>query len=454
MTQPAPNPASEIPATVPALIVGAGPVGLTLSLFLSQRGIDHLVVEKHPGVSRHPKARGISSSTMETFRRLGLEAEIRAAALPASHVAFFRGASLADPDAVLTRQPDPIASPTPSPGVICSQDTLEGILLEAARARHPRGAAGLIFGARLTSISPDDGTTQATLLVASGTRTVSTHTLIGCDGADSTVRELTGIGLEGEQGLAHYRSVRFWAPLGELVRGREAASYFLTGPEGGGFLAVDNDRDWILQIPIDRAAPDEDESALVTRIRRAAGVPNLPVTLQHSLVWRMDAAIAESFSRGNVVLAGDAAHQIPPTGGHGMNLGIADAEALAWRISEGEDALAAYAIERRRVARAVLDISLDNSRRAYAMDEHLLLRTALSGEHAFPAATDIPAVRVGARLPHAWLADGDTSTLDLLGAGWTLLSDDLGAALIAHGFPAGGSVLVRPDGVIAEVRDA
>ncbi|MEV7718061.1 FAD-dependent monooxygenase [Streptomyces sp. NPDC088184] len=81
----------HVPTTVPVLIVGGGPVGLTLSNLLSRYGVDHLLVEARPGTSRHPKARGVSARSMEIFRRCGLEDAVRGAALPASQV-FFSGA--------------------------------------------------------------------------------------------------------------------------------------------------------------------------------------------------------------------------------------------------------------------------------------------------------------------------------------------------------------------------
>jgi len=85
-------------ATTPVLIVGGGPVGLTLSILLSEYGVDHLLVEAHSTSSRHPKARGISARSMEIFRRCGLENSVRAAGLPAAQRFFYHGRTLVDPD--------------------------------------------------------------------------------------------------------------------------------------------------------------------------------------------------------------------------------------------------------------------------------------------------------------------------------------------------------------------
>jgi putative polyketide hydroxylase len=93
------------PTTTPVLIVGGGPVGLTLSILLSGYGVDHLLIEAHREVSPHPKARGISARSMEIFRRCGLEESIRQAGLPAGQRFFYHGRTLVDPDFVRSGPP-------------------------------------------------------------------------------------------------------------------------------------------------------------------------------------------------------------------------------------------------------------------------------------------------------------------------------------------------------------
>ena len=100
------------------VIVGGGPVGLTLSILLSQYEVDHVLVETHPGTSRHPKARGIAARSMEIFRRAGVEDDIRRAGLPADQVLFYRGRTLTDPHFVRSVPVPrlPAEASTPSPG--------------------------------------------------------------------------------------------------------------------------------------------------------------------------------------------------------------------------------------------------------------------------------------------------------------------------------------------------
>ncbi|GAB2547512.1 FAD-dependent monooxygenase [Nocardia heshunensis] len=432
------------------LIVGGGPVGLTLSIQLTRMGIDHLVVEARTEPSPHPKARGISARSMEIFRRLGLEAEIRAAGLPAEHVAFFRGRTLDDPDYVRTLPVSEDAGHTPAPGLLCSQDALERVLSLRAREHVRRGV-------RLISFEQTESGVTATVREDSTGSESVVHAdwLIGCDGGHSTVRHGSGIVMTGPTDLGEFLSARFEAPLGEVVADRVSASYFLA--RGGGFLAVDNDRQWVFQHPLQGAEPSELD--LIELIRSGSGRADLDVTIHSTAVWRVDARLADTYRSGRVLLAGDAAHAIPPTGGHGMNVGIGDADNLAWKLAAvvtgaaAESLLDTYEFERRPVARQVIDISIANShnRSSYRIDDELLLGTGYR-ETGTVLATDgyAPSADLGDRLPHAWLADG-RSTLDLVGAGHVLLAgSQLPRGLRdSCGLSPTTALLVRPDGHIA-----
>ncbi|MFK3677986.1 FAD-dependent monooxygenase [Microbacterium sp. NPDC090218] len=416
-------------------IIGAGPIGLTLSNLLSRQGIDHIVFEAHPGLSVHPKARGVSARSMEILRGLGLEADVRAAGLPAEHVRFYRGRDLVDPD-FLRSGPAPadlVTSNTPSPGLICSQDTLEPVLL-----LHARQAGGDVrFGVRALRLRSDEDGVTIELASRDGVAMgeVRARFVVGCDGGASTVREQSGIHMSGDVGLGHYLSVRFEASLGAVVADRASASYFLTGDGRGGFLAIDNQTKWIYQYPLDPEKVDVEDlrtntAALEELVRAAAGISDLDVDIQDTMVWRMDARLADSYRRGRVLLAGDAAHLTPPTGGHGMNVGIGDVDNLAWRLAAvvrgeaDESFLDQYEAERRPIGERVIEISTDNSRKSYSIDDELLLNTNYGAGEALRAESFRVSAEVGRRLPHIPLTtDGSpTSTLDLIDGRFTLLT--------------------------------
>ncbi|WP_327145575.1 FAD-dependent monooxygenase [Nocardia sp. NBC_01327] len=437
----------------PVLVVGGGPVGLTLSILLSRYEIEHLVVEARLEPSPHPKARGLAARSMEIFRRCGLEDDVRAAGLPADQVAFFRGRTLVDPDFVRTGPvSDGQPEHTPSPGLICSQDVLERVLTARAGERVRRGV-------RLVSYQQKADAVVGTLLdTRNGEETVvQADWLIGCDGVRSTVRAGANIDMAGPTGLGEFLSVRFEADLGAVVADRASASYFLPA---GGFMAVDNDRHWIFQYPL-TGGVDSADLDLVALIRAGVGLDDLGVEIHDAVSWRMDAQLAAAYRSDRVLLAGDAAHAIPPTGGHGLNVGIGDADNLAWKLAAVHTAAAdpvlldTYESERRPVARQVIDIATANARTEYRIDDLLLLTTDY-GDPAAPLNLTgyHPSASIGARLPHAWLPDG-RSTLDLVGFGPTHLSGNQLPEQLRRecGLPETTSLSVRPDGHIAARRE-
>lgn len=495
------------PASTPVLIVGGGPVGLTLSILLSGQGVDHVLVEAHSGVSRHPKARGVSARSMEIFRRCGLEESIRRAGLPACQVFFYRGRTLVDPSFVRTG-PTPYPSGderTPSPGLICSQDALEQVLLRRAGELAPQR---IRFASRLLSLTGDGEGVHAVVQdqISGRQYAVDAEWLVGCDGAASMVRSRAGMVMEGPTGLGHFLSVRFQAPLGEVVADRASAVYFVTEPRPGGFMAIDNDRRWIYQYPFDpRQGPSEtltDHDHLIQLIRTAAGIPELEVSILDTMPWRMDAQLASAYRSSRVLLAGDAAHVVPPTGGHGMNTGIGDADNLAWKLAAVTTRRAtarlvdSYQAERRPIARAVIDLSTNNARTpGYRIDDELLLSatyrsTAVITRPDAPyrppldPSGDYQDSGPGDRAPHGRLvgAAGISSILDLVGPDFTVITQTANplwqqqaATAVAAGIPvtvralntgpqreaqpstwntrcgipATGAALIRPDGYIA-----
>jgi putative polyketide hydroxylase len=495
------------PAVTPVLIVGGGPVGLTLSILLSEQGVDHILVEAHAGISRHPKARGVSARSMEIFRRCGLEESIRRAGLPACQVFFYRGRTLID---LSFERTGPTTAPsgdqrTPSPGVICSQDALEAVLLRRARELAPQR---IRFGARLLSFTDDGQGVHAVVedQISRRQHALDAQWLVGCDGAASTVRTSAGMVMKGPTGLGHFLSVRFQAPLGAVVADRASAVYFVTEPRPGGFMAIDNDRRWIYQYPFDpRQGPSEtltDHDHLIQLIRIAAGIPELEVSVQDTMPWRMDAQLASAYRSSRVLLAGDAAHVVPPTGGHGMNTGIGDADNLAWKLAAvtarhaTDRLLDSYQAERRPIARAIIDLSTHNARNpGYRIDDELLLSatyrstaviTRPDAPHRPPLdpSDDHQSSDPGDRAPHERLVGtaGISSTLDLIGPDFTLITQTTNplwqqqaATAVAAGIPVTvralntgpqreaqpsawntrcaipttGAVLIRPDGHIA-----
>ena len=185
---------------VPVLIVGGGPAGLSAFLLLSRHGVRSLLVERHPGTSVHPKARGLNVRTMELFRVWGLEPAVRAAAAGLDRaVDVVWAPALTGPET--RRVPyggagERLGTDSPTISAGCTQDALEPILLGAARSR---GVGEARFGCELRALAQDDAGVTATITDHDSGRemTVRAGWVIGADGWQSLVRSMLGIAMAG-----------------------------------------------------------------------------------------------------------------------------------------------------------------------------------------------------------------------------------------------------------------
>lgn len=350
---------------VPVLITGGSLVGLATSLFLGRLGVDHLLVEKHAATSHHPRGRGNNVRTMELFRTAGVEPAIRAAAsvLARNHGILQAESLTGDNQQWLFREIDPgggLARFSPSSWCLCSQNDLEPVLLKEARAL----GGDIRFGVELRSFEQDaDGVTAQILQRDTGeTRTVRADYLIAADGPRSPVRERLGIGQTGPGELFHNVSVTFRAKrLAETVGDRHFIACYLTNPDAdGALLPVDNEAEWVFHLPWhpERGEPLEafTDERCAAHIRTAVGVAGLEVEITGKAPWHAAERVAERYGQGRVLLAGDSAHEMSPTGAFGSNTGIQDGHNLAWKLAAvlggwaGPGLLETYGAERRPVA--------------------------------------------------------------------------------------------------------
>ncbi|TKK84018.1 2-polyprenyl-6-methoxyphenol hydroxylase [Herbidospora galbida] len=483
---------------VEILIVGGGPVGLAASIELSRHEISSLLVEKHPDTSLFPKARLVSTRTMEILRSWGIQDEVERAGMPREDVlAVGVGTSLSAGDYL--RKAAAIAedaAQSPTYTYLCSQDVLEVILRRVAES-----AADVRFGTTMTDLRIDRDGVLATVVAGGVATRVRARYLIAADGGRSAIRERLGIAMEGPPPLGHMVSIMFDADFDFLPPGRRAALSFVRSTPGGAIEAVDNRRRWIMQTGYDPArggsADDFTEEYCLAAVRSAIGIPGHPVDIVGVMPWLQQAAVAAEFAKNPVYLAGDAAHVATPQGGFGMNCGIQDAHNLAWKLAAvlrgeaGPRLLDTYAEERRPIAVRTVDESLVNAMITFKMMAgRLSMHEAIEqqagrrgseglvlGFHydsaavvpdgtpepmpADPYRTYVPTARPGHRAPHVWVSPG-VSTLDLLGPAFTLLTAagsgwapapgvkvvEIDSAEWAEAYGVGpeGAVLVRPDG--------
>jgi 2-polyprenyl-6-methoxyphenol hydroxylase-like FAD-dependent oxidoreductase len=464
--------------------VGGGLVGLTAALLLRHHGVAVTLVEKRATTSAQPKARRFHTRSMEVFRELGLAATVHEAAEDlAGHDHMAAGRTLAEAEQLplwLPEGPDgPVVDISPEPPTLIAQDLLEPVL----RAAAVDAGATVRFETELTAFDQRDDGVRAELLDRRTGEREPLHAryLVAADGARSPVREALGITRSGRGAIGGpVTTVYFRADLREVVRGREFNLCHIAHPDAPGMLAsVDGRYRWVFM-----GAPDPDRGWPAV-LRTALGVPAPELEVMSVLDWQAEMLVADRYRAGRVLLAGDAAHVMPPFAAAGANTGIADAHNLAWKLAAvldgraGPGLLDSYDAERRPAGWFAADQSTRRTAGfadpTAAADPTLAHPYVLAGgRFRYPAGALVvgpddvaddepvteyaPAVRVGTPLPHAWLDDARTrSTLDLAGPGWVLLSGGPAAAvegLPGHavaldGLPPGRHALVRPDHVVA-----
>jgi putative polyketide hydroxylase len=315
---------------VPVLIVGAGPVGLTASLLLSRQGIRSLLVERHPGTAILPKARGINARSMEIFHQQGLEAAIRKAGLPPERAGFIVWARTLAGEEIERRVPwgrrAESAEVSPVPACLCAQDYLEPVLRSFAEQQP---LAELRFNTELTSFEQDDSGVIATLAstLSGAKEKISAQYLIAADGAQSPVRSALGVKMLGHKDVYDSVNILIKADLRPWTADRPAALYFIENPQlRCTFLTINGADRWGFLVNSLKAqgftAADFTPERAAELVRLAVGAPDLAVEVLRVAPWVASAHVAEHYAVGRVFLSGDAAHEMPPTGGFGMNTGV------------------------------------------------------------------------------------------------------------------------------------
>jgi putative polyketide hydroxylase len=505
---------------VPVLIAGGSLVGLSASLFLGRLGIRHQVVERRTMLSGHPRGRRTNMRTMELFRTAGLEPAIRRVAGTLSHnrgilrVDTLHGAHREWLQAPVTGRP-------PEHGLCsavrcdCPQSDLEPVLLRGIREL----GGDVRFATELMSFTQDDrGVAAVVRDTESGeSRTLRSDYLLAADGSRSTVREGLGIGQTGPGVLFHRLSIVFRSRmLREMVGEDHFVLCYVTDPAGQGVLQpVDDKERWVFQLPWfperGQTAEQFTDELCTEHIRAAAGMRDLDIEITSKAPWCAAERLADVYRDGRVFLVGDSAHEMPPTGAFGANIGIQDAHNLAWKVAavlrgwaaprlldtyESERRPLAQAISARSTSQARSDQSSGYTARKSAGYSEVPITVALGYRYTSPAVAGgggpvVPdllrlCADPGTRAPHMQVVRGGEviSTIDLYEHSFVLLcgrpdwseaarraAGRLGVPLEAyligrgaaydldtgegpdwsavHGTKSDGAVLVRPDGFVA-----
>jgi len=490
------------------LIVGAGPVGLTLALDLGRRGVRCTLIERKETPQRLPKMERCNARSMEIFRRMGLAGRIRAAGLPADvPMDVFIVTSLVEPP--LLHLPYPSVAEARKQIAACrdgtlplepyqliSQYTLEPLLKSVVDA-DPN--VTVRFGCEFVSFEQDGQSVTAQVSENGRTATSRAQYMAGCDGGASAVRKQLGIALEGDGNIMQLRQALLRCDeLFERIPIGKGRHYHVADMQATQLILQDDTRHFTLHSVVEK---DEDMAAM---FEKTIAMP-LPYEMQWVGEWRQNLLLAERYGEGRVFLAGDAVHLVIPTGGLGMNSGVGDAVDLSWKLAAtlkgwgGPALLQNYETERRAVGSYNVSASRyatlgrrkwrsqvgsnirDNTPEGAAARAHVAaiadveqrksnemigaelgyfyVSPLIASEPGDPPPYDFieytPSTLPGVRLPHVWLDDG-TAMQDKIGDGYTLLqlggsATDVSALLKA--FASTGAPFTVLDVPDASARD-
>jgi 2-polyprenyl-6-methoxyphenol hydroxylase-like FAD-dependent oxidoreductase len=320
------------------LIVGAGPVGLTLALDLGRRGVRCILIERKAAPQRLPKMERCNARSMEIFRRMGLAERFRAAGLPA-HIPMdvFIVTSLIDPPLLHLHYPSvaeakrQIAACTDGslplePYQLISQYTVEPLLKSVIESEHR--SVKVRYGCEFVAFTQDARGVTAEITDENGkTARLTADYLVGCDGGASGVRKQLGIALQGDGNILQLRQALFRCDeLFKRIPIGKGRHYHVADMQATQLILQDDTKHFTLHSVVEK---DEDMAAM---FEKTIAMP-LKYEMQWVGEWRQNLLLADSFGDGRVFIAGDAVHLVIPTGGLGMNSGVGDAVDLGWKLA-------------------------------------------------------------------------------------------------------------------------
>jgi len=460
---------------VSVLIVGAGPVGLALAIELGLQGVNCLIVDETDGQIQVPTANYLNCRTVEFLRRWGIADEVRYHSFPSNYpnnILYLTGLSgheLARFERPANGDRAAQWADSPEGPLWCPKAYFDPVLRKKVTAIPD---VQLRWGCRLERFHQTDNGVVVKLVDVASQRheQVTADYLVGCDGGRSGIRRQLGIKLQGR--FASHRQLLVWfkSPLLRYHDFGPAVLNWILKPDGIALLsALDGGETWrtgpwLSQEQAQERTPEE-------WVRLIIG-DGIPFEVLGSGYWGGHYAVAERYRDNRVFLAGDATHLFTPAGALGMNTGVADAVDLGWKLAAtvhgwaGAELLNSYERERRSTAlqniaaSSTLQRADEHVERSQDLDADteageqlrqqlgkllaessrgLEFKTGIPGivlgycyEDSPICISDgtpmpplnpniyTPSTRPGARAPHAWLAEGQ-STLDLFAHSFTLL---------------------------------
>ncbi|UQN09550.1 NAD(P)/FAD-dependent oxidoreductase [Deinococcus sp. QL22] len=321
------------------LIVGGGPVGLFLGCLLAARGLSFQVLERRTEAGAHSRAIGIHPPALEAFEALGIASPLLAAGVPITSglVRGERGAVLGELDfrAASARFPFILSLPQQR-----TEQMLEAELGRLAPGTFQRGA-------EVKAVQDAGAHVQITYEQRGQTHSAQARYVVGADGCRSPMRGLAQIPYPGATYADKYLMGDFPDTTvfgAAAVIGLHAGGVLESFPLPGGL------RRWVARTDSLHSAPEAADLTTLVQERSGHALPHAECSMLSAFEVRHH--LAAQMVRDRLILIGDAAHEVSPIGGQGMNLGWLDAAALADVFSGGASAATLATFQRRRLRSA------------------------------------------------------------------------------------------------------
>ena len=420
------------------LIVGLGPVGAVLAGLLRRLDLSVIVVDRENAPYALPRAATFDDEAMRVFQSLGIAAELEGICRVPAFLEFVTAGG-----DVLMDFPVHDAPTTSGwrKNYMLHQPNVESSL----RRRLVELGADIRRGLRFATAVQDSSGVTTHLRGASGETVLHTKFMVGCDGASSLVRAAIGAALHNYEFEEPWLVVDVLCDTPDLLPDRIMQICDPRRPST--YLRMTGHRyRWEFMMLDGESEPQMTDPSFIKTLL-APWVDASQLVIERAVVYRFHGLVAQSWRRGRILIAGDAAHQMPPFAGQGMCAGIRDAQNLAWKLgaviagTAPPDLLDSYQAEREPHIRHIIEtviamgniICLRDAQAAAARDAGMLASRAAGVQPvsmAWPdlhggCFTDSPGA--GSLFPQSF-ADG-AGMDDVFGAGWWLI----GTGLPQHG---------------------
>lgn len=347
------------------VIVGAGPTGLTLANLLGAHGVDVLLVERNPATVGEPRAVSIDDESLRTMQAAGLLEVVKSQIVPGYGSEYF------SPSGRRFLKVQPTDQPYGHPRRNAFRQPILEAQLREGLCRYPNVTT--LFSCNLREFR-ENAKAVRVKLQGTTTTTIECAYLVGCDGASSTVRSQLGVDLDGRSFAEPWLIVDLEnspTPSQDTYVSCNSARPFIALP------GPNRTRRFEFKLHAHETAEDMLRPEVIAKLLTLGGTAP-ESTIARTCVYRFHARVAERWSFGRVLLAGDAAHLSPPFAGQGMNSGVRDAHNLAWKLAYvvtgrlGPALLGSYELERRDHVRQMIQL-------ARRMGKIMAPRNALTG---------------------------------------------------------------------------